>query len=73
LRPGGAQDAASRADELASAGAEFCERQVRATRFGGDGRLVYKARASVSLLELVTAGFLAVRPLVRARQVAYTC
>ena len=57
----GAQSAASRADELAAAGAEFCERKVRAIRAGGDGRLLYKARTTASMLELVAAGFLAVR------------
>ena len=59
LLRGSARDAASSlADELAAAGAEFCERQVRALGFGGDGKLLYKARTTATLYELVSQGFL---------------
>jgi hypothetical protein len=59
LREGGLHDVASRMDELAGAGQEFSCRKVRAIHFGGDGRLLYKSRASASLHDLVAAGFLA--------------
>lgn len=58
LLRGSTSDAASLADELAAAGAEFCERQLRGLGFGGDGELLYKARASATLYELVSQGFL---------------
>ncbi len=59
LRDNSGQSAASRADELASAGAEFCAMTLRAVPFGGDGVLAYTARAaSTSLHDVVTPGFL---------------
>lgn len=61
LRGGGSADIASRMDELASAGVEFCETKLRTIRYSGDGKLLYKTRTSATLFELVTAGFLAVR------------
>ena len=58
LLRGSTADAASLADELATAGAEFCERQLRALGYGGDGKLLYKARTSATLYELLSQGFL---------------
>jgi hypothetical protein len=67
LREAAAENLPSLADELTSAGAEFCARRVRALHFGGDGKLVYKTRASATLFELAHAGFLGVRRCVARR------
>lgn len=51
----GTADLDSRADELASAGAEFCSASLRSVAFGGDGALAYATRkSSASMLDVVS-------------------
>jgi len=63
LLRGSTSDTASLADDIAAAGTEFCERELRAIAYGGDGQLLFKARTTASLYD-VAQGFLldAARP-----------
>ena len=49
----GSQSTESKADELCSAGQEFCNIPLRSLKYGHDGVLAYVSRCSTSLLDLV--------------------